>query len=277
MVVPTETVYGLAANGLSESAVAGIFAAKGRPAHHPLILHVAHLEDLPKVVAEWPEEARRLAEAFWPGPLTLILPRTPAVPDAVTAGGDTVGVRIPAHPVALRLIDAVGGPLAMPSANPFTRLSPTRAEDVELPGIDVLDGGPCAVGIESTVVDLAHGAPRVLRPGGVPREAIEAALRTDVPLAEAVGLAPGQHARHYSPRTPVRFVDRLHDEPGLGFGRIAGPGQRSLPLDPRAAAISLYAALHDLDAAGHPEIAIERPPDGPAWEAVRDRLRRATT
>ena len=274
--MPTETVYGLAADLWNPLALRATFAAKGRPADNPLIVHVAHLEQLDALVAEWPVDARRLAERFWPGPLTLVLPKREEVPLEATGGLDTVAVRVPAHPVALRLIDAAGTPLTAPSANPFMGLSPTRPEHVMVAAL-VLDGGPCVVGIESTVIDLSEGEPRLLRPGGIPRAAVEATLRKTLAGKAEARRAPGDYPRHYAPRTPVRLADRLgpHDT-GLTFD---GPheGQIRLPLDPAAYAISMYAALHRLDALGLGEIVIQAPPRAEAWEAVWDRLERATT
>lgn len=274
--MPTETVYGLAASLWNPEALRRTFAAKGRPADNPLIVHVAHLEQLDEVVAVWSEDARRLAERFWPGPLTMVLPKRDAVPSEATGGLDTVAVRVPAHPVALRLIDAAGTPLTAPSANPFMGLSPTRAEHVAVQDVAmVLDGGPCAVGIESTVVDLSGPAARLLRPGGVPRAQIEAALGTALAGKGEVRRAPGDYPRHYAPRTPIRLANGLRQgETGLTFEE-AGEGQIRLPRDPAAYAISMYAALHRLDALNVEEIVVQSPPRDEAWEAVWDRLNRA--
>ena len=276
--MPTETVYGLAASLWDAEALRRTFAAKGRPSDNPLIVHVAHLEQLDEVVAAWPDDARRLAERFWPGPLTLVLPKRPRVPSEATGGLDTVAVRVPAHPVALRLIDAAGTPLTAPSANPFMGLSPTRAEHVDVRGLAMtLDGGPCAVGIESTVVDLSGSTPRLLRAGGVPRAQIEAALGGVLAGKDGARRAPGDYPRHYAPRTPIRLADRLaEDDAGLTF-EAAGDRQIRLPRDPAAYALSLYAALHRMDALGLSEIVVQAPPRGEAWEAVWDRLARATT
>ena len=276
--MPTETVYGLAALLWRRDALRETFRLKGRPADNPLIVHVAHLADLEGVVAAWPETAARLADRFWPGPLSLVLPKRPEVPEEATGGGDTVAVRVPAHPVALRLIDAVGGPLTAPSANPFMGLSPTRAAHVALPGLDlVLDGGPCAVGIESTVVDLSGETPRLLRPGGVPRAQIEAALGAELAGKGDVRRSPGMYPRHYAPRTPVRLVSALAPEDaGLTFDEPQNEDQIRLPFVPAAYAISIYAALHRLDALGVEAILVQSPPREPEWEAVWDRLDRAT-
>lgn len=276
--MPTETVYGLAASLWNRDALRRTFAAKGRPTDNPLIVHVAHLEQLEEIVAEWPEDARRLAERFWPGPLTLVLPKRPEVPDEATGGLGTVAVRVPAHPVALRLIDAAGSPLTAPSANSFMGLSPTRAEHVVVPGLAVvLDGGPCAVGIESTVIGLDGDVPRLLRPGGVPRGQIEAALGRTLAGKGDVRRSPGDYPRHYAPRTPLRLADSLGpNEAGLTFDEPADD-QIRLPRDPAAYGISMYAALHRLDAMGLEEIVVQAPPRTEAWEAVWDRLARATT
>jgi L-threonylcarbamoyladenylate synthase len=298
---PTETVYGLGANALDAAAVSRIFAAKGRPANNPLIVHLACAERVPQVAAAWPAEAARLAERFWPGPLTLVLPRRDTLPDLVTAGGPTVAVRVPAHPVAQALLRAADVPVAAPSANRSTSLSPTRAEHVlrGLAGrIDlVLDGGPTAGGIESTVVDLTASPPRLLRPGLVAAAELEAVvgpLDRGALTAEAGGQplpSPGLMPRHYAPRTPLEGVappGRQRVEALLAEGRRVGwltffdPGPlppavrtRVLPADPAGYAAHLYAALHELDDAGLDRIVVALPPDGDAWLAVRDRLRRA--
>lgn len=276
--MPTETVYGLAASVWNVGAILKTFAAKGRPVDNPLIVHVAHLEQLDGIVAAWPDDARRLAERFWPGPLTLVLPKRPEVPLEASGGLKTIAVRVPAHPVALRLIDATGSPLTAPSANPFMGLSPTRAEHVRLAGLAmVLDGGPSAIGIESTVVDLVGLQPRLLRPGGVPRGQIEAALGRSLLGKDDVRRAPGDYPRHYAPRTSIRLAESLEaGDSGLTFEEPER-GQILLPADPAAYAISMYAALHRLDALDLKEIVVQAPPRDAAWEAVWDRLDRATT
>jgi L-threonylcarbamoyladenylate synthase len=297
---PTETVYGLGAHALDAAAVRLVFAAKGRPPHNPLIVHVADAAEVGKVAADWPASAARLAECFWPGPLTLVLPKNPRVPDEVTAGGPTVAVRLPAHPVARALLEAAGVPLAAPSANRSSRLSPTRAEHVlrDLEGrIDlVLDGGSCPGGIESTVLDLTTSPPRLLRPGLVSLAELEAVLGSVVlpaRLPEGCVLpSPGLLARHYAPRTPLecaadggaeRVAEFCREGQRVGwltFGlpREAPPGVvvRTLPGDPAGYAAGLYAALHELDLAGLDRIVAALPPDAVAWQAVRDRLRRAS-
>jgi L-threonylcarbamoyladenylate synthase len=298
---PTETVYGLGAHAMDPAAVARIFAAKGRPASNPLIVHLAGADRVSDVAAAWPEAAARLAERFWPGPLTLVLPRHPRVPEAVTAGGPTVAVRVPAHPVARALLGAAGVPVAAPSANRSSRLSPTRAGHVlqDLAGrIDlVLDGGPCAGGIESTVLDVTAAPPRLLRPGLASRAELEAVIGPIAGPPSAAGgsalPAPGMLSRHYAPRTPLECVEaggrqRVEElgRAGLRVGWVTrgapaevpgGAVLRILSADPAGYAASLYAALHELDAAGMDRIVVDLPPDAPEWLAVRDRLRRASS
>lgn len=265
---PTETVYGLGANALDEAAVRRIFEAKGRPLSSPLIVHVASIEMARDLAREWPAEADLLARRFWPGPLTLVVPKNAEVPDLVTAGLPSVGLRIPAHPVARALLDVAGIPIAAPSANRFTGLSPTTAAHVREglgDAVDlILDGGPCTVGIESTVLSLAGPRPRILRPGMITRTQIEEVIG---PVEVGGGAeSPGQHAQHYRPRTPVV----LGDSPREGHGvRLDVTG------DPSAWAERLYAELHDLDRKGYDWIAIDLPPDTPEWAGIRDRLLRA--
>ncbi len=304
---PTETVYGLGGNALDAAAVGRIFAAKGRPASNPVIVHVADEADVLNVAAAWPTTAARLAEHFWPGPLTLVLPRGPGVPDVVTAGGPTVAVRCPDHPVARALIRAAGVPVAAPSANRSTGLSPTQAWHVEksLAGrIDlILDGGPCRGGIESTVVDVSGGVPRVLRPGLVTVPMLEAVVGPvrspgDEPASEGeVARSPGQMARHYSPRTPLTLVYSqamaLHLQMRatrlgkrvvvIGFERMelcggGVPPYFGMPRDAERYAAQLYNVLHAFDD-GLPldQLIVVMPPDMPEWSGVRDRLTRAAT
>lgn len=276
---PTETVYGLGAVATDEFAVKAIFAAKGRPATNPVIVHVADPGDVLSVAASWPDAAARLAAAFWPGPLTLVLPKRDDLPAVVTAGGPTVAVRCPDHPVARALLRAVGAPLAAPSANRSTELSPTRAEHV-LKGLDgridaILDAGPCRAGLESTVVDLSDGV-RILRPGPITATMLE---RVVGPVGighavEGIAKSPGLMAKHYSPRTPVVLAaDRAEAE------RLAGATGTVVDLgtDPTVAAANLYATLHALDDGRFDRIAVVRPPDSTDWAAVQDRLRRAAT
>jgi len=278
---PTETVYGLGANALDAAAVARIFQAKGRPKTSPLIVHVDSIEMARGLAAEWPDAAETLARRYWPGPLTLVVPKRAAIPDIVTAGLATVGLRMPAHPLALELIRAAGVPIAAPSANRFTELSPTLAGHVPEGLADyVLDGGPARVGIESTVLSLA-GAPALLRPGVIPLTEIEAligpVLRMGEPAegapAEGAHASPGMHRRHYQPVTPLYLVER-GERPPKGCGVWLRIGQE-MPADPAAYAAVLYETLHRLDAQGLGGIAVERPPDTPEWAGVLDRLRRA--
>ena len=298
---PTETVYGLGADALSEAAVLGIFAAKGRPSYNPIIAHVASVEHAQALVTRWPDTAGRLAAAFWPGPLTLVLPRAPHVPLALTAGRDSVAVRMPAHPVALALIVAADRPIAAPSANRFTELSPTTADHVERglgERVDmILDGGAAQVGIESTVVDLSRESAVLLRPGTLSRAAIErvlgATLGDPVPAAHATEArpAPGMIDRHYAPR--ARVVLTAPADVAITITREIAAGKRvgaivvgadapgavvlqRLPSDAPGYAHELYAAMHALDDAGCDVACIELPPNAPEWAGVNDRLRRAS-
>ena len=273
---PTETVYGLGANALDAAAVERIFAAKRRPRTSPLIVHVDSLAMARDLAREWPPAAGALAARYWPGPLTLIVPKRALIPDIVTAGLPTVGLRMPAHPLALALIRAAGVPIAAPSANRFTELSPTAAAHVPGELADyVLDGGPARVGIESTVLSLA-GAPTLLRPGVIPLPEIEALIGPVAvadPPAEGPHASPGMHPRHYRPRTPLVLLDAdAAPPPGRGAWLRIG---RELPSDARACAAALYDTLHRLDAQDWDWIAVERPPDTPDWAGVLDRLRRA--
>jgi L-threonylcarbamoyladenylate synthase len=302
---PTETVYGLGAHALDPDAVARIYAAKGRPAHNPVIVHVASAAAARALVTAWPDAAQLLAEAFWPGPLTLVLPKASQVPDIVTAGLPAVGVRVPAHPVALALLIEAGVPVAAPSANRFTELSPTSADHVERTLGDrvglILDGGPASVGIESTVVDLTGARPRILRPGVLSRDELEAVAgpfdAAPVSLSgDAPRPAPGMIDRHYAPRARLTLVSvaeasataaRVADE--RAGGAVVGvlaltPGfpvladlAVAMPAEPRAYAHRLYAVLHDLDDEGCTRVIVETPPSGSAWDGVRDRLERAAT
>jgi L-threonylcarbamoyladenylate synthase len=273
---PTETVYGLGANALDAAAVERIFAAKGRPHSSPLIVHVDSPEMARGLASAWPNAADILARRYWPGPLTLVLPKRAEIPDVVTAGLPTVGLRMPAHPLALELIRAAGVPIAAPSANRFTELSPTAAAHVPEELADyVLDGGPARVGIESTVLSLVK-EPVLLRPGVIPLPEIEAAIgpvRIASNPMQGPHASPGMHARHYRPRTPLLL---------LGAGDAAPPGRgawlrigREMPSDPTGYAASLYGMLHRLDTEGWDWIAVERPPDTSEWAGVLDRLRRA--
>lgn len=281
---PTETVYGLGANALDADAVRRIYAAKGRPATSPLIVHVASAAMVKRVAREWPASAEVLANRFWPGPLTLVLPKQKRVPDVVTAGLDTVGVRMPSHPLAVALIKKARLPLAAPSANKFTELSPVTAEQVRrsLGGaVDlVLDGGPCRVGIESTVLSLVGDVAVLLRPGMVSRQQIEA-LIGPVALAKAAAegeahAAPGMHEKHYSPRTPLRLGEPTSDSAYIWWTEPK-PARIDvrMPNDPDRYAAMIYDTLHRLDEMGLREIVVEPVPPGGDWDGIRDRLARA--
>ena len=270
---PTETVYGLGANALDPAAVERIFTAKGRPRTSPLIVHVDSIEMARGLAARWPPAAETLARRYWPGPLTLVVPKRAEIPDIVTAGLPTVGLRMPAHPLALELIRAAGVPIAGPSANRFTELSPTAAGHVPESLADyVLDGGPARVGIESTVLSLV-GAPTLLRPGAVSITELELLIGPVLHGAAPVGgahAAPGMHARHYRPATPL-YLDTVQRE---GKGVVLRMG-REMPADPQAYAAVLYETLHRLDTLSLDWIAVEPPPDTPEWAGILDRLRRA--
>jgi L-threonylcarbamoyladenylate synthase len=282
---PTETVYGLGANALDSAAVRRIFEVKGRPGTSPLIVHVDSVDMARSLAAEWPPQAELLADRHWPGPLTLVVPKTSRIPGEVTAGLPTVGLRMPAHPVALELIRAAGVPVAAPSANRFTALSPTAAEHVRRSLgslVDmILDGGSTPVGIESTVLSLAVSPPALLRPGMISREEIES-LIGPVSLAGAVAGAhpsPGMHRKHYSPRTRLLLLGSADQLPS-GRGALVSHRERpgvavALPAQPHEYAARLYATLHELDESGYDWIAVEAPPDTPAWTGIRDRLTRA--
>ena len=280
---PTETVYGLGANALDEQAVERIFAAKGRPATSPLIVHCANTEIARNLAKVWSAEAERLAAHFWPGPLTLVVPKRDIIPGRVTAGLPTVGLRVPRHPVALALMEAAGVPIAAPSANRFMGLSPTQSAHV-LPSLAdlILEGGPSDVGIESTVVSLV-GAPTLLRPGMIPLAELEQVLgcalaSTDGLIQAGAHASPGLHAQHYSPATPLT----LGKTPDTGRGvwlRISqdrpASQQVQMPTEPALYAQRLYEELHRLDHQGWDWIAVETPPASAAWDGIRDRLERA--
>ncbi len=301
--LPTETVYGLAANALDAAAVEKIFAIKGRPAHNPVIVHVSSVAMARPCVSHWPEAADRLATAFWPGPLTLVLPRSPAIPDAVTAGGSTVGIRWPSHPFIQAVIRACGFPLAAPSANLSTQISPTNATHVakaisgRIPLI--VDGGQSQVGIESTVIDLTTGPARVLRPGMIHHESLAAVLGEVASGNQPGGVlrSPGLLERHYAPKARLvvaawdneaELLSRMaalnaatktchviaHTQIPLGFpaGRVS-----VIPHDAEAFARAIYAELHRCDDEGAGCIIIEAPPSTPEWAAITDRLNRAAT
>jgi L-threonylcarbamoyladenylate synthase len=274
---PTETVYGLGANALDADAVRRIFEAKRRPWASPLIVHVSDEAMARTLTAEWPIMARHLAREFWPGPLTLVLKKASIVPDVVTASLDSVAVRMPAHPIALQLIRAAGVPIAAPSANRFSELSPTSADHVRASLGDqvdlILDGGPTTVGIESTVVSLHRNPPVVLRPGMITKEQVEQVtgirFESELNLPQIVE-SPGQNPRHYAPRTRFLLLDR-GSQPPEGRGRFL-----VLSKNPKEFAATLYAELHKADREGWDWIAIERPSDTPEWAGILDRLQRAT-
>lgn len=298
---PTETVYGLGADAENLQALAKLYAIKGRPVNHPVIVHLACKEQLADWAREIPNPALVLADAFWPGPLTLILKKTDRVPDAVTGGQDTVGIRVPDHPVTLALLETFGGGMAGPSANRFGRLSPTTAAHVRDDlGQDVdyvLEGGACQVGVESTIVAFRDGLPVILRPGMITAEQIQAVLASAVSLesqkktgeesGSTVSRAPGTLASHYAPRTLTRLLsaEALRDLPTderlgvLAFSRKPESLQNVvwvvMPANPDAYAQLLYSKLRELDGAGLSEIWVEQVPDESSWFAVKDRLSRA--
>jgi L-threonylcarbamoyladenylate synthase len=289
---PTETVYGLGADAANAKAVARLYAVKGRPADHPVIVHFAGSEQAFAWAREVPEAARQLAARFWPGPLTLILKRSKLAQDFVTGGQDTVGLRVPSHPVARELLKEFKNGIAAPSANRFGLVSPTTpahvredlGDEVDL----VLEGGPSDVGIESTIVDLSGAGAVLLRPGGISREEVEKIVRLR-DREEASPRHSGGLERHYAPRTPARLVPthELDRQIAVMKDRVAvlafsRPDERvdywlRMPRDPAAYAQRLYAALRELDSAGCEAILVEAPPQAAEWAAVLDRLRRACT
>lgn len=301
--LPTETVYGLAGDAENDAAARLIFSTKGRPADHPLIVHVTGAAEIGRFAADLPAFARRLVVAFWPGPLTIILPRQPGVATVTAGGNATIALRCPSHPVCRRLLAACAEQgihgLAAPSANRFGRMSPTTAQHVEAefgPDLLTLDGGPCTVGIESTIVDCTRGVPVLLRPGQLARSAIARAagerVRDRDELDSPSPKASGTLSAHYAPRARVRLLDAqalaaaLQEHPA-GAGKVAiwarnapavPPGRgllRRMPDDAAAAARELFAVLHEFDAWGAAAIWVETPPAGDAWDGVRDRLQRA--
>jgi L-threonylcarbamoyladenylate synthase len=295
---PSETVYGLGADALNPAAVRRVFELKGRPVTNPLIVHVSSEAMARSVVSSWTAESSELARAFWPGPLTIVLPKAPKVPDLVTGGGPTVGVRCPNHHITLTLIEAFGNPLVGPSANPSGRVSPTTAQHVRASfdedQVFVLDGGPCLAGIESTVVSLVDG-PRVLRPGVISAEQLSEVLgrkvgpHTPGHVTEGIAQSPGQLASHYAPRTPVRLADRseivaelrrtIDPAVALVMRPMQVPTPHAAILMPATAdtyAARMYAALREADECNATLILVERPPEaGAIWEAISDRLKRA--
>jgi len=312
--LPTETVYGLAANAFDPAAVGRIYDVKGRPAHNPTIVHVAEIEMARRCVSKWPPLANKLASAFWPGPLTVVLPRSSSVPDIVTAGGETVGVRWPSHPLIQAVIRECGFPLAAPSANLSNQLSPTNAEHV-LKGLGdkiplIVDGGQSQVGIESTVLDLSVAPPCILRPGMIHEQsllAVTGELATGAGVSAQILKSPGQLPRHYAPKARlvilswrddsdlkeqvlavIRNMQQSSPHPLtpdtchiISHTRIpSGTGWAQvsvIPHDPEAFARALYAEMHRGDAAGAELIVIEAVPENAEWNAIRDRLSRAAT
>jgi L-threonylcarbamoyladenylate synthase len=294
---PTETVYGLGADASNPAALKKIFAAKGRPADHPLIVHVAEASDLRHWAADVPRAAWLLAERFWPGPMTLVLKRAAHVNDLVSGGQDSIGLRVPSHPVARKLLSAFGGGIAAPSANRFGKLSPTTAEHVarELgDAVDlVLDGGPCDVGIESTIIDLTREPPAVLRPGHISAEQVAEVLAAQ--LGENSLGRPrvsGSLASHYAPRLPLSLVQPeqleafLKERPGVPIAVLSRRGRprdsqatlwQVAPDSPADYARQLYAVLRRIDESGCRMIVVEALPETPEWLAVRDRLQRAAS
>lgn len=298
MAVPTETVYGLGANAENPAAVASVFKVKGRPTSHPLIVHIGSADQLGGWVADVPDTARRLAEHFWPGPLTLILRRGHRVPHATTGGQETVAVRVPNHPVALALLSAFGGGIAAPSANRFGSVSPTTAQHVRAElgdAVDfVLDGGPCEVGVESTIVDLTGQTPRILRPGGVTREDLEAVLGHPVAATGSTNgvRVPGQHPSHYAPRARVVLVEpekifaeaELARAGGQRVGVLLPPGVPApvtahvvlpVPDSTGAYARGLYGFLREFDRQGCTLIIASLPEQAGLGLAIANRLRHA--
>jgi L-threonylcarbamoyladenylate synthase len=306
---PTETVYGLGANGLDENHVTRIFQAKGRTLLNPLILHLADIDELDRVAQNVRDDARRLASIFWPGPLTLVLRKKPLVPSITTAGSETVAVRVPSHPVARALLRACPFPLAAPSANRSTHISPTTADHVQRSlgaACDVvLDGGSCDVGIESTVVDVTESEIRILRPGSITASQLEAALghpiasqtsHPSTPPTTTPRRSPGQDSLHYAPTVPLSVIlpERLLEQKpnskvGGTIGLLAFPATvqvmlakapdlvvRSLSESAEEASRTFYAHLHAFEESGVDEILVEALPTGPAWEALRERLGRAS-
>ena len=281
VVFPTETVYGLGANARDPEAIGKIYALKGRPATSPLIVHVASIEQARQLAAEWLPEADRLARQYWPGPLTLVVPKKPIIPESVTAGLPTVGLRMPRHPVALALLREAGVPIAAPSANRFTQLSPTTAQHVREAFGDetpfLLDGGPCEVGLESTVIAVTKDGLEVLRPGMAFVDEAAAAEES----SEEAHRAPGQHKKHYSPRTRVLLVSRgFLPREGRGADlwlayNASAAHKLRMPERPEDYAAQLYGTLHEIDRESYDWIAVELPPDTPEWAAIRDRLTRA--
>jgi L-threonylcarbamoyladenylate synthase len=294
---PTETVYGLGADASNPSAIAKLYAAKGRPTNHPVIVHIADSSQLSVWASSVPENALKLANKFWPGPLTLILPKAAHVRDEITGGQRSVGLRMPAHPLALELLKAFGGGVIAPSANKFGRLSPTTAEDVRSEFQDqvalVLDGGPCQVGIESTIVDLSSSQPMILRPGMIEQSEIESIIGEVLTPQRLVPdqsrtRAPGGLPSHYAPTTPLKLVDAAElsriTNSSDHRARVAVMAFTPPPVsmnwivadrDPHVFARDLYKNLRQLDRLQLEQIVVEAPPANSHWDGIRDRLERA--
>lgn len=290
--IPTETVYGLAADATDPTAIKRVFSLKGRPTHNPLIVHIADIEMARPLAGNWPDLAIDLANRFWPGPLTIVFPSSGRIPPEALAHGTTVAIRCPDHPVALDVIRTVGRPLVAPSANIFGSVSPTTPDHVraDFPDLYILDAGPCTVGIESTVISLAHDPPRILRPGAVTPEMLAIPLAEQPPDDPHLH-SPGRLPSHYAPNSPARLVDTREIQGALASHTypyailhhthftIPSPNI-SIPMPSEAAAYAarLYAALRDADAQHPACILIESPPnDSSLWLAIIDRLTRATT
>lgn len=294
---PTETVYGLGADAANEAAIRHIFAVKERPLHHPLIVHVAHVDQIKDWARRIPPVVYTLAKAFWPGPLTVVLPKQPHVLDVVTGGQDTVGIRIPNHPIAIALLKAFGGGVVAPSANKFTHISPTTAQAVwEELGDQVsliLDGGPCSVGLESTILDLTGDHPVILRPGMIASRGIAAVLGYPVAASGSVVRMPGMHHLHYAPVTKTKlmtsialpgFLETLAPEAfpvavmsySTKIVSSSSVHVVKMPAEAKAYAQGLYHTMRLLDGQQFNQIIIELPPEGKDWEAIRDRLYKAT-
>ncbi|MDG1253045.1 MAG: L-threonylcarbamoyladenylate synthase [Schleiferiaceae bacterium] len=287
--IPTETVYGLAANALDPEAVAGIFEAKNRPSFDPLIVHIGQMAEISRLVTDVPVQARQLMDNFWPGPLTIILPKSELIPDIVTSGLPHVGIRMPKHPLTLRLLQSLPFPLAAPSANPFGYVSPTTAQHVldQLEGklALVLDGGPSQVGIESTIVSFAEGTPKVLRLGGISMEDLTSVLGESIPstLSQSQPAAPGQLDSHYAPHRTIALLPHGASAPSLNKGEVWIPfapqaeSKDSLSLDGTntSAAQRLFALLRKLDYPEAGKMYVEMAPESGLGRAVNDRLMRA--